>query len=124
ITITFKERSTKENLIEKRSILIKGDSVRINDAEWSISQMKERHEIAAKLTNLPPNTTAWDLKNILTQCKGCTCYIPRTATTYYRARRFALISFETQEDLLEAVQDKYILGETELTFTPITTKLC
>ena len=80
-TITFEDSNIKDTLVKTRSILIKGDAVRINDAEWSLDQMKQRHNIAAKLINLPPGTRAWDLKHILEQIKACTCYIPRTSST-------------------------------------------
>ncbi|CAG8548574.1 14642_t:CDS:2 [Acaulospora colombiana] len=121
-TITFQDKNDKLKVTNQGSILIKGDSIRVFDAILDMKQMKNQVSIAAKLTGLPPNTTAFDLKHICQQVDAKTCYITHHMT--YTRKRYAVLSFETETKQKEALNKTFTLGETDTTIMPMDTKLC
>jgi RNA recognition motif-containing protein len=78
-----------------------------------------------KLTNLPFGTTPIDLKEILQQFKAKTCFIPRTRFSKYDCRRFAYITFETDDDLEKVCESaSFLYGGIELRWEEELTKTC
>jgi hypothetical protein len=84
--------------------------------------MKSRQQFSTKLTNMPPNTTAFDLQHVIRATGAKTCYIPRAMS--YKRKRFAVIAFEDEAKLLNAIELEFSLGELALKWNPIDTKLC
>jgi hypothetical protein len=84
--------------------------------------MMHRQRFSAKLHNLPPGTTAYDLREILTSTNALTCYIPRKNN--YTRRQFAIIAFKDQEGVDNVLNSTITLGKTQLFWTSVQTKLC
>ena len=106
------------------SIQYKKDLCRIAPAAFSQDDVAARNEFVAKLTCLPFGTTAIDLKEVLEQVKGKTCFIPRTNSRYTR-KRFAYISFASENDLINVFTHSRILyRETELLWDQEDAKTC
>ena len=121
---TFTENKGIQQNLSLWSIQYKKDLCRIVPAYFSRDDIEERNSRTAKLTGLPFGTTPIDLKEILEKFKAKTCFIPRTRSRYHRCR-FAYISFENDDDLLEATTNTAIrFGEDELYWDSEDTKTC
>ena len=106
------------------SIQYKKDLCRIAPATFSQEDVAARNAHVAKLTCLPFGTTAIDLKDVLDRVKGKTCFIPRTNSRYTR-KRFAYISFESEDDLINVLSHSRVLnGDMELAWDTEDAKTC
>jgi hypothetical protein len=120
--IEFTNQEEYDKLATRWAIPMKADLIRIFPFLNTNSIKEERNQHVLKLTNLPPATTGYDLQEIIKDSKAQTCYIPRTNN--YRRKRFAILSFKSEEDM-EAARDSFpTLGNTELTWVETSTKTC
>src|SRR3954454_18258068 len=101
---------------------IYNDCVRVYPACLSSEEVKARNEFRAKLTNLPFGTSARDLTDILLASKAKACYIPRSNN--YKPRPFAILYFESANDLKNAINNDYAFGDNELQWRAADSKCC
>jgi hypothetical protein len=122
--ITFEQAEGMQQHKELWSIQYKKDLCRIAPAYFTRDDIEQRHQYTAKLTNLPFGTTPVDLQEILRQVKAKTCFIPRTRTQYSR-KRFAYISFESEEDLQNVMTHiRVVFNDNELYWEAENSKTC
>lgn len=122
--VTFKDADRINENKDLWSIQYKKDLCRIAPASFSKDDIDERNQYTAKLTNLPYGTTPIDLKDILQQVKAKTCFIPRTRSRYNR-RRFAYVSFASEEDFQKALTNiRITYNDEELFWEAEDTKTC
>jgi RNA recognition motif-containing protein len=120
--IQYTNQEDYNKLVTQWAIPFKADLIRIFPFLNTNEIKEEREQYSLRLSNLPPGTTGYDLKEILKNTHGLTCYIPRTRN--YMRKRMAIISFLTAEHA-EAAKDTHVnLGNTILTWHDIEEKLC
>ena len=101
---------------------IYNDCVRIYPACFTPEEVKARNEFRVKLTNLPFGTSARDLNDIILAVKAKSCYIPRSNN--YKPRPFAILYFESAEDLKNSITTDYAFGNNELQWCAADSKCC
>ena len=74
------------------------------------------------MTNLPFNTTARDLNDIIRATKAKSCYIPRS--NQYKPKPFAILFFDNATNLNDAVKQNFAYGGNNLEWVSADTKLC
>ena len=122
--VTFESSEGMDTNKDCWAIQYKKDLCRIAPAYFTRDDIEERNQYTVKLTNLPFGTTPIDLKEILRQVKAKTCFIPRTRTRYNR-KRFAYVSFASDEDLQKVMTNIRVLyNETELYWELEDSKTC
>jgi len=120
--IEYTNQDDYNKLALRWAVPFKADLIRIFPF-LNTNQIKEdRAQFTLKLINLPPGTTGYDLKDIITDCKAQTCYIPRKRN--YLRRQFAILSFKTEAAITAAVEYVARLGNTDLKWVEIKHKLC
>jgi hypothetical protein len=120
--IEYTSQQEYDDLKDQWSIPFKADLIRIFPFLNTNEIKEERNQFCLKLNNLPPGTTGYDLKEIIQITHAQTCYIPRNKN--YLRKRFAILSFKTQEQKYMA-QDRHVtLGNTVLDWHEMSTKLC
>jgi hypothetical protein len=120
--IEYTNQEDYEKLSMRWSIPFKADLIRIYPFLNTKEVKQERSKYALRLINLPPGTTGYDMRDIIKQSKAQTCYIPRNNN--YLRKRFAILSFRSQEALDDANNLQNFLGNTELQWLSIETKTC
>ena len=120
--IEFTNQNEYMEICHRWAIPFKGDLVRIFPFIHTNECKNDRDRFLLKLINLPPNTAGIDLNTIIKYSKAQTCHIPRNRN--YTRKRFAILSFKTQEDLDYASKTTHSLGNTDLTWVPMDTKIC
>ena len=78
------------------------------------------HQI--KLTNLPYNTSARDLTDIIKTIDTKACYISRSSN--YKSKPFAILFFENADKLNDAVKQNFAYGENNLAWVAADAKVC
>ena len=123
--IFYTENEDAQRAGENWSTSIDKDSVRIFPAENFETHLGERNHYTLKLLNLPFNTTAFDLHNVLETFNGRTCFIPRGRTSYKRLR-YAFVSFENEKDYNAALNCKssILMDNFQLTWAKTDTSTC
>lgn len=120
--IQYTNQEDYDKIAPQWSIPFKADLIRIFPFLNTNEIKEERNQHVLRLNNLPPGTTGYDLKEILKETHGRTCYIPRTRN--YIRKRMAIISFDSAEQA-EAAKDTHTsLGNTTLTWHDLNEKLC
>ncbi|KAG9290802.1 hypothetical protein G9A89_011765 [Geosiphon pyriformis] len=102
VVVYFEKLDSAVSALKHWSVLVGKDSVRIlllvNQNETILS----RDKFKAKLVNLPPGCTAFEISDMISQIGGCTCFIPRSPDSGC-CFWFALVTFGSQGDLDSAV---------------------
>src|SRR5581483_3610936 len=100
----------------------KGELLRIYPLlkTFEVKQTRDKHTL--RLTNLPPGTTGYDLRDIISITKAASCYIPRNRN--YTKKRFTFLNFTSAEAKEQAKNQKVHLGETPLYWHEVDEKLC
>ncbi|KAG9289477.1 hypothetical protein G9A89_008038 [Geosiphon pyriformis] len=102
VVVYFEKLDSVMSVLKHWSVLVDKDSVRIlpliNQNETILSCDKFK----AKLVNLPPGCTAFEISDMISQIGGRTCFIPRFPDSG-RYFQFALVTFGSQGDLDSAV---------------------
>jgi hypothetical protein len=120
--IEYTNQEDFDKLSMRWSIPFKADLIRIYPFLNTKEVKQERSKYALRLINLPPGTTGYDMRDIIKQSKAQTCYIPRNNNNL--RKRFAILSFRSQEALDDANNLQNFLGNTELQWLSIETKTC
>jgi prefoldin subunit 5 len=120
--IEYTNQEDFDKLSMRWSIPFKADLIRIYPFLNTKEVKQERSKFVLRLINLPPGTTGYDMRDIIRQSKAQTCYIPRN--NRYLRKRFAILSFRSQEALDEASNLQTFLGNTELQWLSLETKTC
>ncbi|CAG8546285.1 2254_t:CDS:2, partial [Diversispora eburnea] len=99
----FKEKEDTKKVMEKWSIIIGEDSLRIIQIDQTADNLKSRGEHATRIIGLPNGITARKLWPHVEKIEARTCYIPRTRT--YRQKNEAIISFEDHETYIVGIAE-------------------
>ncbi|CAB5348524.1 unnamed protein product [Rhizophagus irregularis] len=105
--ITYKDANSIDYFIEQWSYHINKDIVRVLPLLLSKEEREKRKQFSLRLSGLHYQTSGYDLKEVMTQCKGKTCFIPAVMIRgKYQRCRYAYIHFSSQDDLVAARQMK------------------
>jgi hypothetical protein len=121
-TATFQNKTDYENCNNEWAIFYRGSSMRIFPYYATRAAKETRTAFSATLAQLPKNTTATHLAELINKTHAKTCYIPKNSETEYK--RLAILTFATQEILEAAKTQKINLGDTELKWINKETKVC
>ncbi|PKY47884.1 hypothetical protein RhiirA4_463284, partial [Rhizophagus irregularis] len=103
--ITYKEASSIDYFKEQWSYHINKDIVRVLPLLLSKEEREKRKQFSLRLSGLHYQTSGYDLKEVMTQCKGRTCFIPAVMIRgKYQRCRYAYIHFSSRDDLVAARQ--------------------
>ena len=102
-TFTIQQQTQSYSLENRWSIPLGNDMARIAPKENFLQTLKERNNYSARLYGVPKQASTVVLFQELKHLKAKTCYIPK-CTYSGKNRGFALISFESQQDLNKATQ--------------------
>ncbi|PKB93066.1 hypothetical protein RhiirA5_442450 [Rhizophagus irregularis] len=90
---------------EQWSYHINKDIVRVLPLLLSKKEHEKRKQFSLRLSGLHYQTNGYDLKEVMTQCKEKTCFIPAVMIRgKYQRCCYAYIYFSLQEDLVAARQ--------------------
>ncbi|CAG8650020.1 3848_t:CDS:1, partial [Diversispora eburnea] len=118
----FKEKEDVKKDMEKWSIIIGEDSLRVIQIDQTANNLKSRGEHATRIIGLPNGITARELWPHVEKIRARTCYIPRTRT--YRRKNEAIISFEDYETCRNSLNVSWKFGEFNIRIVDIQTKMC
>ncbi|CAB4490147.1 unnamed protein product [Rhizophagus irregularis] len=105
--ITYKDANSIDYFNEQWSYHINKDIVRVLPLLLSKEEREKRKQFSLRLSGLHYQTSGYDLKEVMTQCKGKTCFIPAVMIRgKYQRCRYAYIHFSSQDDLVAARQMK------------------
>ncbi|GBC34049.1 hypothetical protein GLOIN_2v1786507 [Rhizophagus irregularis DAOM 181602=DAOM 197198] len=105
--ITYKDANSIDYFNEQWSYHINKDIVRVLPLLLSKEECEKRKQFSLRLSGLHYQTSGYDLKEVMTQCKGKTCFIPAVMIRgKYQRCRYAYIHFSSQDDLVAARQMK------------------
>ncbi|PKY61795.1 hypothetical protein RhiirA4_487285 [Rhizophagus irregularis] len=103
--ITYKEASSIDYFKEQWSYHINKDIVRVLPLLLSKEEREKRKQFSLRLSGLHYQTSGYDLKEVMIQCKGKTCFIPAVMIRgKYQRCRYAYIHFSSRDDLVAARQ--------------------
>ena len=103
--ITYKDADSISYFKEQWSYHINKDIVRVLPLLLSKEERERRKQFSLRLSGLHYQTSGYDLKEVMTQCKGKTCFIPAVMIRgKYQRCRYAYIHFSSQDDLVAARQ--------------------
>ncbi|KAG9305371.1 hypothetical protein G9A89_011504 [Geosiphon pyriformis] len=102
VVVYFEKLDSAVSALKHWSVLVGKDSVRILPLVNQNETILSRDKFKAKLINLPPGCTAFEISDMIFQIGGCTCFIPRSPDSGCRSQ-FALVTFDSQGDLNSAV---------------------
>ncbi|GBC20484.2 hypothetical protein GLOIN_2v1763925 [Rhizophagus irregularis DAOM 181602=DAOM 197198] len=74
--ITYKDANSIDYFNEQWSYHINKDIVRVLPLLLSKEEREKRKQFSLRLSGLHYQTSGYDLKEVMTQCKGKTCFIP------------------------------------------------
>ncbi|CAB5387434.1 unnamed protein product [Rhizophagus irregularis] len=103
--ITYKDATSIDYFKEQWSYHINKDIVRVLPLLLSKEEREKRKQFSLRLSGLHYQTSGYDLKEFMTQCKGKTCFIPAVMIRgKYQRCRYAYIHFSSRDDLVAARQ--------------------
>ncbi|CAB5361707.1 unnamed protein product [Rhizophagus irregularis] len=103
--ITYKDATSIDYFKEQWSYHINKDIVRVLPLLLSKEEREQRKQFSLRLSGLHYQTSGYDLKEVMTQCKGKTCFIPAVMIRgKYQRCRYAYIHFSSRDDLVAARQ--------------------
>ncbi|EXX63038.1 hypothetical protein GLOIN_2v1885182 [Rhizophagus irregularis DAOM 181602=DAOM 197198] len=103
--ITYKDATSIDYFKEQWSYHINKDIVRVLPLLLSKEERENRKQFSLRLSGLHYQTSGYDLKEVMTQCKGKTCFIPAVMIRgKYQRCRYAYIHFSSRDDLVVARQ--------------------
>ncbi|CAB5392161.1 unnamed protein product [Rhizophagus irregularis] len=103
--ITYKDATSIDYFKEQWSYHINKDIVRVLPLLLSKEEREKRKQFSLRLSGLHYQTSGYDLKEVMTQCKGKTCFIPAVMICgKYQRCRYAYIHFSSRDDLVAARQ--------------------
>ncbi|RIA82037.1 hypothetical protein C1645_835981 [Glomus cerebriforme] len=111
--VVFKDAAVTRIFINTWSHVINSHVVRVIPLHLSDDQRKIRNQHTLKLSGLPANTLAVDIKPSIKLVHGKTVFIPRNPKTY-KTFRYAYVSFASAEDLTSAKNQSFIFKNNQL----------
>ena len=120
--VTYESPNAITNFFHAWGRLVFNDYVRVYPCSLTKEQVALRNEHRIKLTNLPFNTSARDLTDIIKAVDAKSCYIPRSST--YKPKPFAILFFENGSKLNEALKQNFSFGGNNLYWVTADTKVC
>ncbi|KAG9303656.1 hypothetical protein G9A89_018553 [Geosiphon pyriformis] len=102
VVVYFEKLDSAVSVLKHWSVLVDKDSVRILPLVNQNETILSCDKFKAKLVNLLPGCTAFEISNMISQIGGRTCFISRSSDSGH-CSRFALITFDSQGDLDSAV---------------------
>jgi len=120
--VIFKTVEDAKKLLEKWSIIIGDDSLRVTPIDQTFDNLKSRGIYAARVINLPVGITARELTSHIAHLGAKTCYFSRTRN--YRRRGEAIISFASEEEKNNALKAVWEKGNFDVKIIDIETKTC
>src|SRR5581483_662354 len=120
--VEFAEQEDYEKMSTRWSIPFKGELLRIYPLLKTFEVKQTQDKYTLRLTNLPPGTTGYNLRDIISTTKAASCHIPRNRN--YTKKRFAFLNFTSAEAKAQAKNQKVHLGETPLNWHEVEEKLC
>ncbi|KAG9287278.1 hypothetical protein G9A89_008908 [Geosiphon pyriformis] len=102
VVVYFEKLNSAVSALKYWSVLVGKDSVRILSLVNQNETILSRNKFKAKLVNLPPGCTAFEISDMISQIGGRTCFIPRSPDSGC-CSRFTLVTFGSQGDLDSAV---------------------
>jgi hypothetical protein len=120
--VEYSTTEEHDKLAQRWAIPFKADLIRIFPFLRTNEIKQQRDAYTLKLTNLPPGTTGFDLKQIIDDTHARTCYIPRNQN--YQRKRIAILSFKDEVTQDRAREYDPVLGNTPLYWHEDTEKLC
>ncbi|CAB5392155.1 unnamed protein product [Rhizophagus irregularis] len=103
--ITYKDATSIDYFKEQWSYHINKDIVRVLPLLLSKEERENRKQFSLRLSGLHYQTSGYDLKEVMTQCKGKTCFIPAVMIRgKYQRCCYAYIHFSSRDDLVAARQ--------------------
>ena len=100
--ITYESPNDIRNFHQVWGHLIFNDYARVYPCSLSKDQVAQRNAYRIKLINLPYNTSARDLTDIIKAVDAKACYIPRSSN--YKPKPFAVLFFENADKFNDAVK--------------------
>jgi hypothetical protein len=129
VYITYQNKNSIENFYDRQwASHVNENTVRVIPIMLNDEKRKLRKQFVLKLAGLPYGTTGKDLHDIVNQCKGKACFIPKNPKNY-KNLRYAYVYFANEEDMKEAKKkciyfSKGNYTNKELKFCDSKTKLC
>ncbi|CAG8456621.1 9127_t:CDS:2, partial [Diversispora eburnea] len=120
--VIFKEKEDAKKVMEKWSIIIGEDSLRITQIDKIADNLKSREEHVTRIIGLPNGITVRELWPHVEKIEAKTYYIPRTRT--YRCKSEAIVSFEDHETCKNSLNVFWKFGEFNIRIVDIQTKMC
>ncbi|PKY58546.1 hypothetical protein RhiirA4_480544, partial [Rhizophagus irregularis] len=103
--ITYKAVNSLDYFNGQWSYHINKDIVRVLPLMLSKKEREKRKKFSLRLSGLHYQTSGYDLKEVMTQCKGKTCFIPAVMIRgKYQRCRYAYIHFSSRDDMIAARQ--------------------
>ncbi|KAG9284430.1 hypothetical protein G9A89_023687 [Geosiphon pyriformis] len=102
VVVYFEKLDSAVSVLKHWSVLMNKDSVRILPLVNQNETILSCNKFKAKLVNLPPGCTAFEISNMISQIGGQTCFIPCFPDSGHHSQ-FALFTFVSQGDLNSAV---------------------
>ncbi|KAG9303007.1 hypothetical protein G9A89_006224 [Geosiphon pyriformis] len=102
VVVYFEKLNSVVSALKHWSVLVGKDSVRILPLVNQNKTILSRDKFKAKLVNLPPGCTVFEISDMISQIGGRTCFIPRSPNSGH-CSQFALVTFDSQDDLNSAV---------------------
>ncbi|KAG9285276.1 hypothetical protein G9A89_001410 [Geosiphon pyriformis] len=108
VVVYFEKLDSAVSALKHWSVLMDKDSIRILSLVNQNETILSYDKFKAKLVNLPPGCTTFEISNMISQIGGRTCFIPHFSDSG-RCSWFALITFASQGNLDFAVVKTGIL---------------
>src|SRR6202000_2369454 len=96
VEITFTDSSVHDNFIDKWCIYSRSHCLRVYPATFNKQDQDARMEFTAVLKNLPPNITAVDLSQIISEVSASSIGLPKYVGSY-KSNPWAYFQFRTQQ---------------------------
>ena len=101
IQVTIEPLTYSKGLANRWSIPLGSTMVRICSTETTADELRDRNQYMTRLYGIPQATNTVGLMHSIRNLKPKTCYIPKCSRTG-KNRNFAIISFQTKEELDKA----------------------
>jgi hypothetical protein len=122
--IEFESQTTAEEILEQKSQIVGDECLRVTSPEIRYADLLKLKEtgFAAKVIDVPPTMTPAELYQIMKQLGAQTCYMPITRNG--NKKGIAILNFESQEILNEAVGKGYKVDQHMIRIVSADTKVC
>lgn len=120
-TVTYEDKASCEQLIQKRMLFLGRDLIFIQKLDPN-THLPRRKGLIMKLSNLPLATTDWDLQEIMHDLKAVTWKVPFSKNL--KRIPMCYVSFNNEDDFFVAKRTKLKLKGQELMWSSAEEKVC